>query len=104
MKRPQRLRMCVATAAAGVVTCLPSGAFAQESSSNLEIYGFAQADYVQDFKRVDPAWDDTLRPSRIPTSPGAFGSDGQAIISVRQSRFGAMGSFPVQEKTLKTKF
>src|SRR5688572_29955549 len=61
-----------------------NGAHAADSDSKLEIYGFAQADYIQDFKRVNPAWDDTLRPSRIPTQPGQFGSDGQAIIGARQ--------------------
>ena len=53
-----------------------------------EIYGAAQADLVQDFNRVDPNWDDTLRPSKIPTTEGVFGDDGQSIISARQSRFG----------------
>jgi hypothetical protein len=37
----------------------------------LEIYGFIQADLIQDFNRVDPAWNATLRPSRIPVNcPG----------------------------------
>src|SRR5581483_1256799 len=57
-------------------------------NGHFEVYGFAQADYIQDFNRVDPAWDATLRPSRIPTTDGKFGSDGQSIISVRQTRFG----------------
>ena len=30
---------------------------------NLELYGFAQLDAIQDFKRVNPNWDATLRPS-----------------------------------------
>ena len=37
---------------------------------NLELYGFAQIDAIQDFKRVNPDWDATLRPSRIPTQAG----------------------------------
>ena len=53
---------------------------------NLELYGFIQLDAIQDFKRVNPNWDATLRPSRIPTVGGQFGSDGQSIFSVRQSR------------------
>lgn len=69
-----------------------------------EVYGFLQTDYVQDFKRVNPAWDDTLRPSKIPTEEGQFGSDGQAIISVRQSRFGVKGSLPVNDQFVKTRF
>ena len=35
---------------------------------NLELYGFIQLDAIQDFKRVNPNWDATLRPSRIPTA------------------------------------
>jgi hypothetical protein len=69
-----------------------------------EIYGFAQADYIQDFNRVNPAWDATLRPSRIPTTAGQFGSDGQAIISVRQSRFGVQASQEIGGKDLFVKF
>ena len=38
---------------------------------NLELYGFVQLDAIQDFKRVNPDWDATLRPSRIPTTDGA---------------------------------
>lgn len=81
-----------------------SGSLAAESGAKLEVYGFAQADYIQDFRRVNPAWDDTLRPSRIPTTPGTFGTDGQALISARQSRFGVMGDVPIQDKLLRTKF
>ena len=53
---------------------------------NLELYGFVQLDAIQDFNRVNPNWDATLRPSRIPTEEGQFGGDGQSIFSVRQSR------------------
>ena len=55
---------------------------------HLELYGFTQIDVIQDFDRVNPDWDATLRPSRIPTTEGEFGSDGQTIFSVRQSRAG----------------
>ena len=37
---------------------------------NLELYGFIQLDAIQDFNRVNPNWDATLRPSRIPTVGG----------------------------------
>ena len=57
--------------------------------NNFELYGFVQLDAIQDFKRVHPDWDATLRPSRIPTTEGEFGSDGQTLFSVRQSRLGA---------------
>jgi hypothetical protein len=90
-----------------VVAAAPSAAdatAAEDSTGTFEVYGFVQADYVQDFKRVDGNWDDTLRPSRIPTEDGAFGDDGQAIISVRQSRLGVQAELPVGRDSLFTKF
>jgi len=60
-----------------------------KSDHNLELYGFIQLDAIQDFNRVNPDWEATLRPSRIATSPDQFGSDGQSVFSVRQSRLGA---------------
>lgn len=92
--------------AAGMVVVASAVLTAQaaEGDKSFEIYGFAQADYIQDFKRVNPNWDDTLRPSRIPTTEGEFGGDGQAIIGVRQSRFGVKANLPVGGNTLKTKF
>src|SRR5689334_6959555 len=56
---------------------------------NLDLYGFVETDAIHDFKRVNPDWDATLRPSRIPTEKGQFGGNGQSIFSVRQSRLGA---------------
>ena len=96
--------LTAATAAcAATLASLASPARAQDPKS-FEIYGFAQADYIQDFKRVDPAWQDTLRPSKIPTTDGQFGSDGQAILSIKQSRFGVKGSNPVGNDTFEFKF
>ncbi len=77
---------------------------AKKSDRSFEVYGFAQADYVQDFNRVNPAWDDTLRPSRIPTADGQYGGDGQAVVSVRQSRLGVQGKLPVGGQPLFTRF
>jgi len=76
----------------------------KETDSNFEVYGFGQVDYIQDFNRVNPAWDSTLRPSRIPTTEGQYGSDGQAILSARQSRLGVNYKVPVGSETLVTKF
>src|SRR3974377_817693 len=59
------------------------------------IYGAAQLDYMFDVHRVDPTWEDTLRPSKIPTTEGLFGSDGQSLFSVKQSKFGVQGDVPV---------
>jgi len=91
--RKARLR---GIARVGVLTVATMGGallpVAAQADSNVRVYGFAQVDYTQDFNRVDPNWEDALRPSRIPTTDGTFGEDGNAIISVRQSRFGVEGS------------
>lgn len=73
----------------------------------LEIYGFVQADLIQDFNRVDPAWNATLRPSKIPVNcPGdaGCGADGETIFSVRQTRLGFNGFVPTSGGELRTKF
>jgi hypothetical protein len=85
----------------GAVCAAPALA---DDEKSFEVYGFAQLDYIQDFKRVDPAWADTLRPSKIPTSEGQFGSDGEALMSVKQSRLGVQGTLPVSGHPLVAKF
>lgn len=113
--RSQRIevlaRQLGVTEAAPPVASIPATAEAQtpvqtsgEAPRKFEIYGFAQADYIQDFKRVDQNWDATLRPSRIPTTSGEFGSNGQSIISVRQSRFGVQASQEIAGEPLFVKF
>ncbi len=93
--------MAIGAAALG---SLAAAGGARAEMPKFEIFGFAQADYVQDFNRVDPSWDATLRPSKIPTTEGQFGSDGQSIISVRQSRFGIKASQDIAGKPLEIKF
>jgi len=79
-------------------------ASAAEGARSFEFYGFAQVDYIQDFDRVNPDWEDTLRPSRIPTDPEQYGDDGQASISVKQSRFGVKATLPTAKGDINTKF
>ncbi len=79
-----------------------SGSTARADAPKFEIYGFAQSDYIQDFRRVDPAWEDTLRPSKIPTIPGLYGSDVQSSISAKQSRFGVKTNQLVEGHDLYT--
>jgi hypothetical protein len=74
------------------------------SNHHLELYGFAQVDAIQDFDRVHPDWDATLRPSRIPTTKGEFGSDGQSVFSVRQSRLGAKANGVIGSHDYEAKF
>jgi hypothetical protein len=85
--------------AAAVSAALFTGApaVAEETGRSFEIYGFAQADYIQDISgRLDPSWDDAFRPSKIGMDE-QFGGDGQSSISVKQSRFGVKGSMPTGE-------
>jgi hypothetical protein len=71
---------------------------------HLEIYGFVQFDAIQDFMRVHPDWAATLRPSRIPTVDGQFGTDGQSIFSVRQSRLGVRGDGEIAGRDYEVRF
>ncbi len=79
-------------------------AIAADADHSFEIYGFAQADYIQDFGgRLDPSWDDAFRPSKIGID-GAYGTDGQSSISVKQSRFGVKGTMPTGGSPITFKF
>jgi hypothetical protein len=82
------------SAAVSAVLLASAPAVAEEAGRSFEIYGFAQADYIQDFGgRLSPDWDDALRPSKIGID-GQYGGDGQSSISVKQSRFGVKGTMP----------
>lgn len=86
----------------GLTLMMPG--FMKAAEPSFEVYGFAQLDYIQDFNRVQPEWDSTLRPSKIPTTEGMYGSDGQAILSVRQSRIGFKADLPINGESVFTKF
>jgi hypothetical protein len=102
------------SAAGGIVIApnvKPDEGAKEPDKARLEVYGFAQMDAIQDFNRVDPAWNATLRPTRIPVNcPGGVandagcGKDGESIFSVRQSRLGVLGFLPTSYGELKTKF
>lgn len=77
------------TTASATATRTDSGA----KKLSMTVYGFAQADAIYDFKRVDPDWADTLRVTTIPTQSGAYGNDGDFLFSVRQSRLGVKGDY-----------
>lgn len=102
INRRGRLRLLAGAAALGALSATAGAAHAE--GPTFEIYGSAQADYVQDFNRVDPAWDDALRPSKIPTTEGLYGDEGQSIISARQSKFGVTAHQEVAGKDLEVKF
>ncbi len=71
--------------------------------TSFEVYGFGMVDIIHDFGRVDPAWEDALRPSKIPTTTGAFGPDGQTSVSVKQSRLGAVMRGEAAERNYEVK-
>src|SRR4051794_11441865 len=87
-------RLCMSTGIAAATGLLVASH--ANAGPVFKIYGFAQADYIYDLNRVDPDWDDSLRPSKIPTenNAGIFGSNGQSIFSAKQSRFGVTGDVP----------
>ena len=63
---------------------------------NFNLYGFIHADFIYDFKRVDPDWNDTLRVSTIPTRGEPYGGDGEFVTSVRQSRMGVSADWETE--------
>ena len=92
--------------AASVAAALLAGApaAAEETGRSFEIYGFAQADAIYDFGRMNPDWDDAFRPSKIANPEGIYGTDGQASVSVKQSRFGVKGTMPTGSSTAPLSF
>jgi hypothetical protein len=93
---------CAAAASALMLGLSLEAAAAPQGTLN--IYGFAQGDYTYDGNRVDPAWEDALRPTKIPTTPGTFGSNGQSSFSAKQSRFGVSGNVPANDYLGDMKF
>jgi len=70
-----------------------------------EFYGQAMLDAIYDFRRMNPDWNATLRPSQIPIvcpgSPGC-GKDGATIFSVRQTSLGFRSFIPTSLGEIKT--
>ena len=73
--RSSATRLRSALSVALIAGAVASPAFAADPDANdglaktpqrsFEIYGFAEADAIQDTKRVDPNWSDAFRPSKI---------------------------------------
>jgi hypothetical protein len=99
-----------ASAAAAGAPAVAPGSSAEEGAKDpnqarVEIYGQAQADAIYDFKKMNPEWAATLRPSQIPIvcpgSPGC-GKDGAFTFSIRQSSLGVRGFIPTTAGLIKT--
>ena len=76
----------------------------EASKGWLEIYGFVMTDMGYDFGRMDPAWTDVMRPSKLPSSAMAFGADGVFFSGVRQTRTGIKAGVPTPLGEMKTTF
>jgi hypothetical protein len=73
--------------------------------ARIEVSGKIQGDFIYDFNRVDPDWNMTLRPSKIPINcpaDPACGKDGETIFSVRQTLVQFKGFIPTKAGELKT--
>ncbi|MDC4203229.1 MAG: DcaP family trimeric outer membrane transporter [Candidatus Manganitrophus sp.] len=106
----KKIAMIIALAVGLFAAALPFSAAEAAEGPPIDIYGFVQMDAIYDFNSVDPNWEATLRPSRIPvncsglTPDAGCGEDGNTLFSVRQSRFGAKADFPTDIGQLQTKF
>ena len=94
---PTHVLGCICMTTGLLVADAATSVACAQGTMSFEIHGFAQVDASIDTRRMDPAWDDAFRPSKIPTEPGAFGGDGQSSISVKQSQFGVQGNVPIGE-------
>jgi hypothetical protein len=81
-------RLIISTILAAAGSSLSTTAIAANEDTTYDFYGFVQLDAIYDFNRMDPAWKDSLRPSKICSGEAGCGSDGETVYSVRQTRFG----------------
>ena len=79
---------------------------AQETTEQkaLEIYGFIMMDAGYNANQIHPDWFDVVRPTKLPSYEGEFGTDGNTYFSVRQTRFGTKGYLQTPLGELKTIF
>ena len=68
-----------------------------ENGVSVELYGFAMADAIYEFKQSRPEWFDVNRPSRLPAFDDQFGRDGRTWFSARQSKIGARATIPTNK-------
>jgi hypothetical protein len=61
-------------------------------------------DYIQAFQGMNPNWEGALRPTRIATDETTYGTEPQATLSVRQSRFGVYADIPAGNDDVHTEF
>ncbi|HEU4996514.1 MAG TPA: DcaP family trimeric outer membrane transporter [Gemmatimonadaceae bacterium] len=71
-----------------------------DTSTVIEVYGFAQGDFIFDFRSNNPDWFDVNRPTKIPAFVDEFGGNGRTWFSIRQSRFGTKATIPTSTKPI----
>ncbi len=61
-----------------------SSALSQEApeQKSIEIYGFIMTDAGYNVNQIHPDWFDVVRPTKLPSYEGEFGTDGNAYFSV----------------------
>jgi hypothetical protein len=78
---------------------------AGSDEARIELSGKIHLDFIQDFNRLDPSFNATLRPSKIPVrcpgDPGC-GPDGESIFSIRQTSLGFKAFVPTSAGELRT--
>ena len=88
----------------------PENNVAKAEDARIEISGHVMLDAIYDFDRVDPDWNSTLRPSKIPVycpdnglpREAGCGEDGETVFSIRQTKLALKGFFPTDLGELKT--
>jgi hypothetical protein len=81
---------------------IPFCAFAQETKTSMELYGYMMTDAGYNFNSIDPNWFDVMRPSKLPSYKNQYGPDGNTFFSVRQTKFGIKTSTPTALGILRT--
>jgi hypothetical protein len=96
----------IPTAQGGVLVYAPESAAVKTepdpNKARVEFTGKIQMDYIYDFKRVNPDWNATLRPSQIACDGESCGKNGESIFSARQTSLGFKGYVPTDMGQLKT--
>jgi len=109
-KPPSGVTVPAPAEAAGAPVVAPGTAAAAEDvpkadQAHVAVYGQVMLDALYDAKRMNPAWQATLRPSQIPVNcpadPGC-GKDGAYAMSVRQSSLGMRATVPTSLGLVKT--
>ncbi len=76
-----------------------------ENPGELEVYGFVMLDSGYDFGKVgDPAWFDTVRPTKLPAFDDQFAKGGRTFAGVRQTRFGVRSKLDTDVGQINSKF